>query len=165
MTEHLSEGPVVGRRWGLKAAVVATVILTSSLSWMAAKKHSDAAKLSGEVLANATLPSATQFRTADDAQVQVFKLTIHPGGTGGWHSHSGPVLVSVTQGTATFYEAHGSSCARRTIDHGHAYVEQPGVIHTTRNEGKRDLVIHGVSLRPKGSPPGTWQPRPADCHH
>src|SRR4051812_22697338 len=150
---------------GLKAAIAATVIVTGSLSWMAARKHSDAAKLSGEVLANTRLASATEFHAADDAHVQVFKLTIHPGGTGGWHSHSGPVLVNVTQGTATFYEAHSSSCIRRTIEHGQAFVEQPGVIHTTRNEGKRDLVIHGVSLRPKGSQPGTWQTRPADCHH
>ena len=165
MTENPSQAPEVGRRWGLKAAIVATVVVTGSVSWMAATKHSDAAKLSGEVLANATLPSATQFHTTDDAQVQVFKLTIHPGGSGGWHSHSGPVLVTVSQGTATFYEAHGSSCTRRTIDHGQAFVEQPGVVHTTRNEGKRDLVIHGVSLRPEGSQPGTWQARPVNCHH
>lgn len=165
MTEHLSESPRVGRRWGLLAAAVATVVLTGSLSWMAARRHSDAAKLSGEVLANATLPSATQLHAVDDAQVQVFKLTIHPGGTGGWHSHSGPVLVDVQQGAATFYEAHGNSCTRRTIDRGHAFVEQPGVIHTTRNEGKRDLVIYGVSLRPHGSQPGTWQDRPVNCHH
>jgi quercetin dioxygenase-like cupin family protein len=165
MTENLTEAPNAGRRWGLKAAVGATVIATGSLSWMAANKHSDAAKLSGELLAKATLPSATQFHTPDNGEVQVFKLTIHPGGTGGWHSHSGPVIVNVTQGTATFYEAHGSSCTRRTIDRGQATVEQPGVIHTTRNEGQRDLIIHGVSIRPKGSQPGTWQLRPAKCHH
>lgn len=150
---------------GLKAAVVTTVVVTGSLSWMAASKHADAAKLSGEVVANTTLPAGTQLHAPENAEVQVFKLTIHPGGSGGWHSHSGPVLVNVTQGTASFYEAHGSSCTRRTIDHGQAFVEQPGVIHTTRNEGKRDLVIHGVSFRPKGSQPGTWQARPADCHH
>jgi quercetin dioxygenase-like cupin family protein len=165
MTEHLSEAPKVGRRLGLRAAVAATVILTGSVSWMAAKKHSDAAKLSGEVLANAKLPAGTQLHVPENAEVQVFKLTIHPGGTGGWHSHSGPVLVNVTQGTATFYEARGSSCTRRTIGRGEAFVEQTGVIHTTRNEGKRDLVISGVSLRPKGSQPGTWQTRPANCHH
>ena len=150
---------------GLKAAVVATVVVTGSLTWMAARKHSDAAKLSGEVLAQTKLPSATDFHVPENAEVQVFKLTIHPGGTGGWHSHSGPVLVNVTQGAATFYEAQGSSCTRRTIERGQAFVEQPGVIHTTRNEGKRDLVIHGVSLRPKGSQPGTWQTQPANCHH
>jgi quercetin dioxygenase-like cupin family protein len=165
MAQHLTEAPRSGRRWGLTAAAAATVVATGSLSLMAAHKHSDAAKLSGEVLAKATLPSSTQLHTPPDAEVQVFKLTIHPGGTGGWHSHSGPVIVSVTQGTATFYEAHGSSCTRRTIPRGQATVEQPGVIHTTRNEGKRDLVIHGVSIRPKGSQPGTWQTRPANCHH
>lgn len=153
------------RRWGLKLAVVATVVATGSLSLLAAHKRSDAKKLSGELLAKATLPTATQIQAPADAEVQVFKLTIHPGGTGGWHSHSGPVIVNVTQGTATFYEAHGRSCTKRTIDKGKAFVEQPGVIHTTRNEGKRDLVIHGVSIRPKGSQPGTWQLRPADCHH
>ena len=150
---------------GLKSAVVATVIVTGSLSWMAAKKHADAAKLSGEVVANTKLPEGTQLHVPENAEVQVFKLTIHPGGTAGWHTHSGPVLVNVTQGTASFYEAHGSSCTRRTIDHGEAFVEQPGVIHTTRNEGKRDLIIHGVSFRPKGSQPGIWQTRPVGCHH
>src|SRR4051794_15442978 len=95
----------VERRRGLKAAVLATVVVTGSLSWMAARKHADAAKLSGELLAKATLPDSTQFRAPDDAEVQVFKLTIHPGGTGGWHSHPGQVIVNVTQGAATFYEA------------------------------------------------------------
>src|SRR4051794_4700693 len=69
----------VERRRGLKAAVLATVVVTGSLSWMAARKHADAAKLSGELLAKATLPDSTQFRAPDDAEVQVFKLTIHPG--------------------------------------------------------------------------------------
>ncbi|MCU1450727.1 MAG: cupin [Acidimicrobiales bacterium] len=161
----LAEAPKTESRWGLKAAVAATVIATVSLSWMAATKHSGDNKLTGELLAKATLPSATQFRAADNTEVQVFKLTVRPGGTGGWHSHSGPVIVNVTQGTASFYEAHGSSCSKRTIERGQAFVEQPGVIHTTRNDGKRDLIIHGVSMRPKGSQPGTWQVRPANCHH
>jgi quercetin dioxygenase-like cupin family protein len=161
MTEQLK----MRRNLGFKTAVVATVVVTGSLSWMAARKHADAAKLSGEVVAETKLPAGPQLHVPDNAEVQVFKLTIHPGGTGGWHSHSGPILVNVTQGTASFYEAHGSSCTLKTIDHGQAFVEQPGVIHTTRNEGKRDLVIHGVSFRPKGSQPGTWQARPVNCHH
>jgi quercetin dioxygenase-like cupin family protein len=161
----LTEAPKAKSPWGLKAAVAATVIVTASLSWMAATKHSGDNKLTGELLGTATLPSATQIRTVDNAEVQVFKLTIRPGGTGGWHSHSGSVIVNVTQGTASFYEAHGTSCTKKTIDRGQATVEQPGVIHTTRNEGKRDLIIHGVSMRPKGSQPGTWQLRPANCHH
>jgi quercetin dioxygenase-like cupin family protein len=150
---------------GLKAAVAATVIVTGSVSWMAANKHADAAKLSGEVYANAKLPAGSHLQVPENAETQVFKLTIHPGGSGGWHSHAGPVLVNVEQGTATFYEAHGNSCTSRTISRGEAFIEQPGVIHTTRNEGKRDLVIYGISVRPKGSQPGTWQTRPVDCHH
>ncbi len=160
-----TESPKSERRWGLKLAVVVTVVATGSLSLLAAHKRSDAKKLSGELLAKATLPEATQIHAPDNAEVQVFKLTIHPGGTGGWHSHSGPVIVNVTQGTASFYEARGTGCIKRTIARGKAIVEQPGVIHTTRNEGKRDLVIHGVSIRPKGTQPGTWQLRPPNCHH
>src|SRR6478609_122714 len=109
------ESPTRERRWGLKLAILATVVITGSLSFMAAHKRSDAKKLSGELLAKATLPDATQIHAPADAEVQVFKLTIHPGGTGGWHSHSGPVIVNVTQGTASFYEARGSGCVKRTI--------------------------------------------------
>jgi quercetin dioxygenase-like cupin family protein len=160
-----TEAPKAESRWGLKAAVAATVIVTGSLSWMAASKHSGADAVSGELLAKAALPSATEFRAPNNSEVQMFKLTIRPGGSGGWHSHSGPVLVTVTQGTASWYEAQGASCTRRTVKQGQATVEPPGVIHNTRNEGKRDLIIHGVSMRPHGSQPATPQLRPADCPH
>jgi quercetin dioxygenase-like cupin family protein len=159
-----TESPKSERRWGLKVAVVATVVATASLSFMAANKRSDAKKLSGELLAKATLPQPTNIAAPDDAEVQIFKLTIHPGGSGGWHSHSGTVLVNVTHGTASFYEARGDSCIKKSVEKGKSIVEQPGVIHETRNEGKRDLVIHGVSIRPKGTQPGTWQLRPSNCH-
>lgn len=152
------------RRWGLTAAIVATVVVTGSLSAMAAAKRSGE-NVSGEMLAKAALAEATQVHSSPDSEIQMFKLTIEPGGSGGWHSHPGHVIVTVTQGTATFYEAAGTSCVRKTYKTGEAAVEAPGVVHVTRNETKRDLVIHGVNIRPKGTKPGVWEFRPRDCHH
>ena len=161
---HLTEAPSTENRKGLRVAVAATVVVTGSLSWLAFNKHSGDS-VSAEQLAKTRFETAAQLRGSADSEVDMFKLTIKPGGSGGWHSHPGQVLVTVTQGNAVFYEAAGSSCTRKVVKSGKATVEQPGVVHVTRNEGKRDLIIHGVNIRPQGTKPGVWEARPAECHH
>ena len=44
---------------------------------------------------------------------------------GTWHYHHGPVIVSVTAGTLTFYDA---SCGTWDVPAGHSYIESTGQI-------------------------------------
>jgi quercetin dioxygenase-like cupin family protein len=57
-----------------------------------------------------------------------------PHGWSGWHSHPGPVLFTVTKGTATWYRANGPDCKPVVLPAGTTIVEPAGVVHTVQNE-------------------------------
>lgn len=44
---------------------------------------------------------------------------------GGWHYHNGPVLVTVTVGTLTFF---GADCGTWDVTAGHTYIETTGQV-------------------------------------
>ena len=86
-----------------------------------------------------------------------------PGGTSGWHSHSGPAFVSVKSGTATFYEAEDPTCSPVTVPAGTVFIEQGEHVHTARNEGTTDLVLNVLYITPVGAPQRIDQPAPGNC--
>lgn len=55
------------------------------------------------------------------------------GSTTGWHTHPGPVFISVLQGTVTFYEADDPACRPHVVPAGQGYVDT-GRGHLGRNE-------------------------------
>jgi quercetin dioxygenase-like cupin family protein len=67
--------------------------------------------------------------------IVVQKVTFDPGASSGWHTHPGPVFITVTKGTVTFYDANDPTCtpnalhAGTTIDAGEAHQG-----HIARNE-------------------------------
>ena len=52
--------------------------------------------------------AGVDFRTRGPKQALVTSITVDPGGTFGWHSHPGPVLVTVAKGTLAEFHAEGS---------------------------------------------------------
>ena len=74
---------------------------------------------------------AVIFRTAQN--------TIVPGGSSGWHSHPGIVLVTVKVGTVTFYSA---DCSFNVYPAGTSFVERegdgPGL---ALNKGTIDAIV------------------------
>jgi len=48
-----------------------------------------------------------------------------PAFSAGWHYHNGPVIVTVTVGTLTFYD---SKCGTWDLAAGHTYIESPGQV-------------------------------------
>jgi quercetin dioxygenase-like cupin family protein len=77
-------------------------------------------------------------------------VNVAPGGTSGWHSHPGVVLVSVVSGSVTFYDA---SCAGSVHAAGSSFVESgdsPGLV---RNESSTTpVVVYATYLVPAGTP-------------
>ena len=51
--------------------------------------------------------------TKGASHLYVLQNTVLPGGTFGWHSHTGPSLIIVMSGTATEYEGNDPTCAPR----------------------------------------------------
>jgi hypothetical protein len=56
-----------------------------------------------------------------------------PGSYTGWHTHPGPVFISVLEGSVTFYEYDDPTCTPKVVTAGHGYVDT-GHGHIGRNE-------------------------------
>lgn len=81
----------------------------------------------------------------DAGEVVVQEITIGPGGTTGWHSHPGPVVVVVKQGTLTYVRAVGGECADTAYPAGTAFVDPgQGHAHTAFNLGSDNLVLYAT---------------------
>ena len=72
----------------------------------------------------------------DASQVVHQSFTFDPGGQTGWHSHWGPVVVTVMSGTLTYYDGSGP-CIGRHYPAGTSFLE-PGMgnVHIARNEAQ-----------------------------
>ena len=56
-----------------------------------------------------------------------------PGSSTGWHSHPGPVFITVTEGEVTFYEHDDVTCTPKVVSKGQGYFDT-GRGHIGRNE-------------------------------
>lgn len=75
-------------------------------------------------------------------EVVVQEITIAPGGTTGWHSHPGPVVVVVVSGALTYVSADQGACMEKTYPAGKAFVDPgQGNAHTAFNRGTENLVL------------------------
>ena len=67
---------------------------------------------------------------------------LEPGASFPWHTHPGPVVVSVVGGgELSWIRAHG--CKKRQYPAGSAFVE-PGPVHTAYNEGAETVTVVGT---------------------
>ncbi len=77
-----------------------------------------------------------------------------PGATTGWHSHPGPLFITVTAGAVTVYNAEDPTCTPRVFTAGQGFVE-PETEHILRNEEPSRLdgrqPTFGRSTSPRGS--------------
>ena len=96
--------------------------------------------------------------------VAVAMVTFQPGGHSGWHSHPGPVFISVVAGEMTFYEADDPSCAPVVRHAGQGFLDTGAHAHIARNETTAPAtnVVHG-GIVPPGSPLRTDAPNPGNC--
>lgn len=100
----------------------------------------------------------------DDVDVVTQTITITPGGHTGWHSHPGPVFVTIAAGTMTFYDAADPSCTPVTYATGDSFVDRGGdSIHIARNEGTTNLVIYATYLVPVDAAVRTDEADPGTC--
>ena len=88
-------------------------------------------------------------RVKGPAQAVVQNLVIEPRGHTGWHSHPGPLMVVVSKGAVTLYDADDSTCSGHTYEAGEAFVD-PGQdhAHIARNEGGTPAELWVTFLRP-----------------
>jgi len=71
------------------------------------------------------------------------------GSTTGWHSHPGPVFITVTQGQLTYYEYDDPTCTPHVVSAGHGFVDN-GRGHIVRNEFGQPAQDVSVIIAPVG---------------
>lgn len=101
----------------------------------------------------------------DAGEVVVQQITIAPGGTTGWHSHPGPVVVVVTAGALTFVDEEQGVCTETTYSAGTAFVDPgQGHAHSAFNRGtvNLELIVTYFDV-PVGGSPRIDQPAAAAC--
>jgi hypothetical protein len=124
-----------------------------------------------------------EIKTKDNTDIAVSNVVVAAGGSSGWHTHPGPVLVVVKTGTITFYRAgkhsgldgddensnnaaHGPMCSRTVYPAGSAFVEvpAPGHVMLAKNEGSAEATVTATYLAPPGAALRIDRPWPGgDC--
>lgn len=130
---------------GIGALIVFTIV-----ALLLPSSATDPSHLKGEALAGSTVSDPFQISTSGRSDVEVARITIPPGGDGGWHQHNGFVLVTVSSGTATFYDLNDPACAAHRYKAGDGLLEVPDHPHITRNENDQPLVLTVVAITPNG---------------
>lgn len=74
------------------------------------------------------------IKVRDARETVVQQIVIGPGGSTGWHSHPGPVVVLVKAGELTLYSGDDPTCTGRTFFAGQAFIDSgQGHVHIARN--------------------------------
>jgi hypothetical protein len=101
-----------------------------------------------------------EAKTKTPTDMVVREHSYQPHSFTGWHTHPGPVFVTVVEGTVTFYEADDPTCTPKVVTAGHGYVDD-GQGHYGANETDvpaRDISVImapvGGAFRGEIDPPG-----------
>ena len=95
--------------------------------------------------------------------IAVQRVEFKPGGQSGWHSHPGPVFISVVEGTMTFYESDDPSCAPVVRHAGEGYVDVGDHAHLARNETSQPAANVVTYLVPPAAALRIDEPNPGNC--
>jgi quercetin dioxygenase-like cupin family protein len=92
-----------------------------------------------------------KLETTGDLEMIVQKVMAEPGTSFGWHSHPGPNVNVVMQGTLTLY--HDDHCTEgMTYGPGTSFKSFPKQIHLARNNGTEPLVLFATYFAARTSP-------------
>jgi quercetin dioxygenase-like cupin family protein len=90
----------------------------------------------------------------DPSRVAVARITVQPGAQFPWHTHHGPVVVSVVQGELVYVNA--DDCVEREYRAGSAFIDPGrGNVHTAFNRGPGVTVLAATFLEAPASGPLT----------
>lgn len=105
--------------------------------------HNDVADFPLDTLARAVKP--------DGAEVYVQHLRLAPNQASAWHTHPGPVIVTIRSGSLTYQDAAANACRERPYAAGQGFVD-PGFGNVHRVvAGGFGAEIYSTFLLPPGS--------------
>jgi quercetin dioxygenase-like cupin family protein len=95
--------------------------------------------------------------------VAVQSIVFQPGAQSGWHSHPGPVFISVVAGTMTFYESDDPDCEPIVRHAGEGFLDTGDHAHIARNETAAPATNVVTYFAPPGAALRIDQPDPGNC--
>jgi quercetin dioxygenase-like cupin family protein len=98
----------------------------------------------------------------DPSRTVTVKVTVQPGGEIPWHTHHGPVFVTIAAGELTYVSA--DDCVERPYPAGTAFVDPGhGHVHEAFNSSDSVTVFFATFYEVPETGPITIPAEPADC--
>jgi Cupin domain len=143
-----------------RIALVVAVVLLAPAAFVASIVASPASGVTPTLLARGTYeefkesagsesPIEFKAKTKSPIDVVVRKHDYVLGSTTGWHSHPGPVFITVTQGQLTYYLYDDPNCTPHVVTVGQGFVDD-GRGHIVRNESGQPAQDVSVIVAPVG---------------
>lgn len=162
MHEHAAR---TRRRGARRAAVVSAVVLAPILVAAAALATPGFNVLSAPVKARGTLGSnagpnlvvnsgsGVHLKTKSSTDIVTQEIVIGPAGHTGWHSHPGPVLVTVKEGTLRLIYADDTACRGTEYSAGDSFVDRgDAFVHIARNVSVTSNLVLWATYFVPGDP-------------
>lgn len=87
-----------------------------------------------------------------DADLFIQHATLGPDAATPWHTHPGPVIVTIVRGSLIYQDQHGRRCRSRTYVAGHGFLD-PGYGHVHRAiAGAAGAHFYATCVCPTGTP-------------
>lgn len=143
-----------------RVSLLAALALLALAAFVAVTKASAPSGVTPTVLARGTFEafkvssspqSSVDFKAKAKSPIDVVvrRHDYAVGSYTGWHSHPGPVFITVTQGQLTYYEYDDPTCAAHVVSAGHGFVDN-GRGHIVRNESGQPAQDVSVIIAPVG---------------
>jgi hypothetical protein len=144
---------------GVTAAVLSRAVVPAFEARRRFGTESDDTRASG--VGNLTI----ELAATETIDVVTVLFTIPPGGHSGWHTHPGPAIFTVSNGTLTMYDAHDASCTPEPFAAGSGSLEAGTTSHhhILRNETDSNAETIVTFLLPPGAPIRIDLPDPGHC--
>jgi len=105
-----------------------------------------------------------EMKVKGDSDLYVVQNTWQPSGRTGWHTHPGPSLITVIEGTITVYDAANPTCTPTTYTTGQSFTDIGcGDIHNIVNNTAAVAKTVVVQIVPAGQPRRIDKPAPGNC--
>ena len=142
--------------------LLGAAILVALAAFVAVTKANTAPAVTGTPLARGTYDgfnvrsdphgSIADFRAHSTRPVDVVvqRHDYEPGANTGWHQHPGPIFITVTEGTLTFYEYNDPTCTPHVYSQGQGFVDT-GDGHIGYNRTDQPASDVAVAIAPVGA--------------
>lgn len=140
------------------AVALATALITGLAFVLAGRAQADHIPVHGTIMARAPFADSTAIQlrglvggrmhvgnARDIGDTIVQEIVIQPGGFTGWHTHPGPVIVMVEEGTFTVYQGSDPDCTPYAYGPNESFIDPgQGNVHSARNEGSVPMVAWAI---------------------